>query len=229
MTPTVLIAAPVRNRAKHLPHYLKALQALDYPPDLLSYYFLVNDSTDESESLVRSFSALRMTIEVKNLGTKPDARTGSARVTGGVYQSLAILRNKVLDQFEASGAEYLLSVDTDIYVRPSLLKRLLSHQKDMVAALISNRPNRMCPNAIIYKKGPIGRLIPHRFEVPPQPGVYEVDMTGAVCLHSRRVLGCRYACDRAGEDVPFCRQVKAKGLSIWLDTAHLADHHMGTP
>ena len=43
---SILILTPFRNEAHSIPHYMKALRALDYPPELIDVYWLENDSSD---------------------------------------------------------------------------------------------------------------------------------------------------------------------------------------
>ena len=51
--PTILIISPFRNEEHSVPHYLKALHELDYPPELIDVYWLENDSSDRTLELLR--------------------------------------------------------------------------------------------------------------------------------------------------------------------------------
>ncbi|MDP2725950.1 MAG: hypothetical protein Q8P59_00260 [Dehalococcoidia bacterium] len=224
--PKVLIAAPVRDREYHLPTYLKSLQALDYPKEKLGFYFLVNDSTDGSRKILGDFlnnsggDYFRIEIEEVTLGTVPDKRKMDTRKE--VYHALARLRNTVLDKFSQTACDYLFSVDSDIFVNPNCLGRLLSHRKDFVAAMISNLPVGMVPNAMVRRNGSLLRFKPPEGD----PTIHEVTVTGAVCLMSREVLVGRYAWSKQGEDLPFCESLIEKGIKIYLDTAQVAVHDM---
>lgn len=199
---------------------------MSYPKDRTGFYFLLNDSTDKSQEILETFreewgtSYREITLDILDLGTPKDKRTGSVRTQ--IYHALATLRNRVLEHFEKSDYEYLFSVDSDIYVRPPILGRLLSHEKDFVAALISNLPRGHCPNAMLRQGTSL-----LRFKVPEgDPALHEVTISGAVCLMSRKVLGSKYAWSRNGEDLPFCDSLRERGIKVYLDTAHLADHDM---
>lgn len=223
---TVLIAAPVRNRETHLPQYLEGLRNLQYPKDRIGFFFLVNDSTDKSLELLRDFKWSCATgyrecvVDVLDLGTVPDRRKWEARKK--VYKALATLRNRILDYFENSDYDYLFSVDSDIYVKPNVLERLMSHQKPFVAAMISNMPKKMVPNAMVRSRGDLRRFYPPEGEA----AIYEVAVTGAVGLMTREVLGSRYAWSKQGEDIPFCDSLRERGIKIYLDTAPVAKHDM---
>lgn len=224
--PKILIAAPVRDREHHLPKYLQCLHDLNYPKDRIGFYFLVNDSTDRSLEILGGFKNsveekyAGFTIDVWDLGTVKDKRKFDVRTK--VYTALAKLRNRVMERFEESDYDYLFSVDSDIYVKPQALSRLLSHDKVFVAAMISNLGKKFCPNAMMKKGQSWTRFHPSKDE----PGLYEVDVTGAVGLMSRAVTGCRYAWSQQGEDIPFCQAVQDKGHKLYLDTALLAIHDM---
>lgn len=224
--PPILIAAPVRDREKHLPRYLECLQSLRYPREALGFYFLVNDTSDSSLEILLDFRERKgatyrsFTVETLNLGTPKDKREGKVRPK--VYHALAKLRNRILQYFGDSDYPYLFSVDSDIYVKPQILWRLLLHRKDFVAALISNLPKRMCPNAMVRVAGSLTR-----FKIPEgDPGLHEVTVTGAVCLMSRKVLGSEYAWSSNGEDLPFCESLRGRGIEVYLDTAPVAEHDM---
>lgn len=225
--PKVLVAAPVRDRERTLPLYLQCLRALDYPEDCLEFYFLVNDSTDKSEALIEEFvkNTPNAHYETWNLGTVKDARVQNVRLR--VYEALAKLRNRVLETFEQSDCEYLLSIDSDIYAQPGLLKRLISHKKDFVGSVISNSPKFHCPNAMLKVPSPKFPDRTHwsRFREDKE-GLYKVDLTGAVCLMSRKVLCCRYSWSKTGEDAPFCEDLAAAGIDLWFDTKPLCTHDM---
>lgn len=229
--PKVLIAAPVRDRERTLPTYFRCLQSLDYPKDKIEFYFLVNDSEDKTEELIGEFvekaECVKAESESWNLGTVKDARVQGIRLK--VYDALAKLRNKVLDKFRESDCEYLLSIDSDIYAQPELLKRLVSHDKDFVAAYISNSPKHVCPNAMVKVPSPRypGRWHWGRFKMPAKEGIYKVDLSGAVCLMSRKVLSCKYSWSNKGEDAPFCEEMSKAGIDIWFDTKSLCTHDMG--
>lgn len=224
--PKILIAAPVRDREYHLPRYLQCLQDVNYPKEQIGFYFLVNDSSDSSLELLQDFKHevgeeyRSCEIEEWNLGTVKDERKHNVRTK--VYAALAKLRNRVLEKFEESDYDYLFSVDSDIYVKPQILARLVAHDKAFVAAMISNLRRKFCPNALLKRGQSWARFKPSKDE----PALYEVDVTGAVALMSRAVTGCRYAWHKQGEDIPFCQAVQEAGHRLYLDTALLAVHDM---
>ena len=50
---SILIVTPFRNEEHSIPHYLKALKALDYPFELVDVYWLENDSSDNTLEMLK--------------------------------------------------------------------------------------------------------------------------------------------------------------------------------
>jgi len=235
MDPKILIAAPIRNRAAQLYNYIESLCHLDYPKELLSFYFLVNDSTDATLSILQKFKEnlesfyRSIVIEELNLNAVPDARTSIRRKV--IYGNLAFLRNKILDRFLATDNEYLFSIDSDIVVHPDCLKKLLEADKDLISAEVAND----------FGKGHIGNTMRFisdpkhpengqylHYKLREQPEIYEVDLTGAVFLVKRDIIklsNAKYFNDPLGEDKKFCEIIKKAGYKLF-SRKNLAYHDM---
>ena len=54
VTDKILIITPFRNEEHSIPHYLKSLLAINYPKNLIDVYWLENDSTDKTSSMLKS-------------------------------------------------------------------------------------------------------------------------------------------------------------------------------
>ncbi|MBX6377289.1 MAG: glycosyltransferase family 2 protein [Clostridia bacterium] len=220
--PTVLVGAPVHNRAWILPAYLEALARLDYPADRLSFAFVVNDSTDESLAILRRFQSRggyrRIEVVELRTGLPPDRRWRRAEL--GVYRRLALARNRLLAMLRDE--RFLFSVDTDILVPPDALARLLANDRDVCAALVYNDARNLYPNAMCD----VGGRLVHCFHFPPDRP-FRVAVTGAVYLLSARVCRvARYDDHPLGEDVPFCQAARAVGFELWLDPRVRCRHVM---
>jgi len=227
-TPTVMVGAPVRDRAWILPTYLEHIYNLNYDKKKIILCFVINDSRDASESIINKWLAeygeeYSSTIVVHcNQGQIPDERTHYVREK--IYHTLSIVRNKFLDTALRSRADYLFSVDSDILVQPETLNELLKSDKDIVAAQIWNDASKRYPNILMKNKA---GTIRHYFDFPKN-SLFKCDVTGAVYLISRRVLeaGVRYGYHRQGEDITFCEDAKAKRFTIWANTSVCCDHIM---
>ncbi len=221
----VLIGAPVHQRAWILPHYLDRLRGLDYPRGLISWAFVVNDSTDGSLEVLLDFfdrhgaEYRRVDIVTRNFGYPEDVRSNRHR--DRIYYRLIQTRNHLLERL--SDEDYLLSVDTDILVEPHMLKAFLANQKDICSALVYNDPNHKFPN--VMKMGRRGQIVHYRDF--PQNTLFRAAVTGAVYLMTADVAReIRYGYHRQGEDVAFCLNASSRGFGIWCDSRLQPRHVM---
>ena len=167
-------------------------------------------------------------LETINAGRTESEYQGSTRLAGPrlrAYPILADLRNFILSVADFFRVDYLLSLDTDVIVRPDTLRRLLGHGKDVCAALVRNGPGN-CWNYL--------HMHPERDEFtrsgPPRPDLFWVGLTGAACLYSRRAIQAgRFAVGVTGEDEGFARCMLTAGIDQWMDGTHELEHVMEVP
>ncbi|MFO7273874.1 MAG: hypothetical protein DIU55_003270 [Bacillota bacterium] len=221
--PLVLIGCPVRNRARVLPAYLSTLEALDYPPELLRFAFVLNDSVDESEEILCAFAGRRPTALLRRDLGFPRWQRGYYS-----YENLALLRNLLIEEALRGGADYLFSVDSDVLPPPHTLRRLLAAGKPIIGARVPNDLHLPGEHwrCNFLRADARGRLRhPRAF---PSDALMPVDVVGAAVLIARAVLeaGCRYAPAPTGEDEGFCRQAMAAGFQPWVDTGLVCRHLM---
>jgi cellulose synthase/poly-beta-1,6-N-acetylglucosamine synthase-like glycosyltransferase len=249
----ILIACPINDREWILPLYLEHIEMIDYPKDLISLYFILNNSSDNSDKILKEFRDKNknkynhIKIEIYNSKYNfKDTRETKNRIEN-TFTWLSTLRNKILNECVKRKHDYLFSCDSDIIVRKDILKRLLSHDEDMVASLIYNgylfKPENesvdynSIENAykftnILNKSGIFGyKHITNEIIKNPQlikeNNLIEVDFTGAIFLAKRKVCEVgRYAWDKQGEDEPFCKSVKQKGYNIYCDISAYSQHMM---
>lgn len=126
--------------------------------------------------------------------------------------------------------DYLFSVDSDITFKPDTLRKLLSHDRDVVSGLyIQRKPGQHILE--LYKNGtnvPYGDI--------KGLGLIEVDSCGFGCVLIKsdvfRSIGYPYfmyksALDHKNtisEDTYFCIRARSKGYAIYADTSILCDH-----
>jgi hypothetical protein len=226
--PEVLLSTPVRNRQAVLPRFLKGIENLDFQKELLGIYFLVNDSTDASLSLLEDFKRKRekeyrfIEIEIFNLGTPPDLRSRTLPASlwqfwkgrADIYKALRFLWNKALERFAKDSAQYFFGVDSDTELRPRALKALLKERKDVITTV----------QFVDYGKGKIlgicsdlgERFKREKLEKSKSPQLAQ--FIGGAFLFSRKVIekGLSFPEDlRGGEHVAFGRVLRKAGLRIW--------------
>ena len=223
----IAIGSIIRNRAWILPEYLTALQSMRIPAER-GYLFIENDSEDETQSILINFA------------DKEEAFAKVALIKTGVeswdhhfydYSNLASLRNRLLEWFLITSADFLMSVDSDVIVQPDTFEKLYETYQRMggiVGAPICNVPGQFLDghtpgNFMVIENGAYRHPATYLIS-----GDYEVDLTGAVYLIPSWVIeqGARYGDNPQGEDVPFCSSAKELGCPIHMNMDARCEHRM---
>lgn len=231
MTPLVMVGGPVRNRAWVLPQYLDALEAVNYPSDRTFYFWVVNDSTDDSERILRDWLARTNrhgAVTVKNYGDRPADTRGALRLgrerRATTYPILADLRQGIFDTAVLLDVDYYLSIDSDVIVPPNVLTALLGTGKDAVAGLIDNGHGSF--NYLFYDELS-DMYVRRRTEIR---GLEPVGLTGAVCLYSRVALSHGvWSVGESGEDEGIARSLRSVGVQMWVDGRVTCTHVLEGP
>ncbi len=226
---SILIGCPIRNRAWILPEYLQCLENIDYPPDKIKFCFIINDSIDDTEIILKEFSR-RSLSQVQIVNTPASNNKGHRR---GAYRldQLAKLRNLLLEKLFQSDCEYLLSVDSDILVPPFILKQLLSRNCLIISALVCN--GHHINDETIYnvmQRSPAGNY--QYIKDFPRDTVFRADVTGAAYLIHRSVVATYnvyYSAKKGAEDIGFCEEARARGIQIFCDGTIECRHIMNEP
>ena len=222
--PIILIASLIRDRGWILPEFLTHLDNINYPKDKIKLFFIINNSTDSSKEILAnwdfSFYNNCTIIEENFNNLKPDARGKSRR---HIYTALTKLRNKVLSYFKYSKCDYLFTIDSDILVKPDILKELLSFNTEAASAVIYND----------YGRGEIGNCMnftnerAKHIKLEDVSNTFEADLSGAVTLYTREIINknFKYKVSNKGEDYLFCKQLNEKGINFMCKKG-LATHIM---
>lgn len=216
----VLIAAPLRQDVRIFREYQNALDALKIPEGVtVDRFFVINDCPEV-------ISEVRGDYIVENTGDAYEKTDNDHLWTRENLSKMHRLRNLCCRYAEGGGYDYLFLVDTDLILHPDTLTELLLTGKDIVSELFWT--NGWC-NAWQYDQS--SGMDPHWVT----PGLYQVGMTGACILISRRVLeaGVDYSAIPNirkclwGEDRHFCIRAACAGFTIWTDT-HCPPEHLYT-
>lgn len=245
MDKKILIACPVSTRGWIIPYYLRNLKNLDYDKKLMDIYWIINNSTDNSFSLLKGFQRLHKNqyhaIEIESCSSKTkfkDERRLEVRKQY-TYHWLAELRNKILKKCLDLNTDYVLSTDCDILFKSDLLKRLLSHDKPLVSSLLYNGylVGRSLDEAYKYpnilrkiSSNQYEHIVNYKVKYPeknPIGTLISCDLTGACILIRRDVCSkARYDWHLQGEDEYFCCSAKEAGFDIWCDVSMYSQHVM---
>ncbi|WP_405169296.1 glycosyltransferase [Paenibacillus sp. FSL H3-0286] len=237
--PVVTIAAPIRNREFILNQYLDHIFKIKYPKKKIELIFLLNDSTDHSEEILRTFKDnhrnkySRVTIETYNRYVPIDTRSTNIR-DKHIYNHLSVLKNYIMFKVKT---EKLLFIDSDILVPDSVIKNLLNAEKDIVSGLIYNgyivdpeRPYKY-PNIMkLIDKNSYEHITNRSIKEAPykeQQCLINIDLTGAIWMIDKKVYKkVKFGYHPQGEDAYFCAEAQSLGFEIWCDLGTFCTHVM---
>lgn len=216
----ILIAAPLRQELHIFREYQRGLDGLRVPEGVtVDRFYVVNDCPE----VIPEIKGEYVVCDTKDVYER---RENDHYWTHENLGKMHKLRNLTCQRALEGGYDYLFSVDTDLVLHPDTLMELLAAGKDIVSELFWT--NGWC-NAWMYDQS--AGMDPHWVT----PGLYQVGMTGACILISRRVLeaGVDYSAIPNirkclwGEDRHFCIRAACAGFTLWTDT-HCPPEHLYT-
>jgi GT2 family glycosyltransferase len=233
---SVVIGTPIRDRAWILSRYLESIYNLDYPKEEIILVFLINDSNDSSAKIIANitypwckdkYKYKNIIISDKHYGFEScDRELGR---TTEKFLHFARIRNDWIGLFKhIKDVTHIFSIDSDILVPKNSLKKLIENDRDICSMVISNS---------IVKRG-YGKDITNLFTYNENyeqyenilnynDSLFEVDVTGSVCLIKRKVLEkVDYQAHPLGEDFGFCIKAKQLGFKVWCDGSLKGEHIM---
>lgn len=141
-------------------------------------------------------------------------------------------RNILREKFLKGKYDFFFSLEQDVIPEPDALKRLLSHNKDIVAGIYLNTmrlkgKNVLLPLAFHEQKKFRGRLVPLKPEEIKSKKLLEIDACGLGCTLIKRKVLENITFQHVGgfDDFGFCQAAKKAGFTIYADTAVRAKHY----
>ncbi|XP_028828060.1 procollagen galactosyltransferase 1 [Denticeps clupeoides] len=146
LAPRVLVALVCRNSAHSLPHFLGAVERLNYPKDRIAVWVATDHNLDNTTAILREWL-----IQVQNLyhyvewrpQEEPSAyedETGPKHWTNQRYERVMKLRQAALETAREMWADYFLLVDCDnLLTNPDVLWKLIKENKTVVAPMLESR------------------------------------------------------------------------------------------
>jgi hypothetical protein len=139
------------------------------------------------------------------------------------------MRNEIVRNAFNSGCTHLIMLDVDQIYGQDTIRRLLSHNKDIVGCMICRRYPPFDP---LMLRGKINSYQTVKEWTPGE--LVEVDATGTGCLLFsmevfRKVPEPWFEFDHrdtgtVGEDIGFCAKARAVGYQVFVDTGCAAGH-----
>lgn len=146
-------------------------------------------------------------------------------------QPIDVARNSIAKRFLESNAEYLMFVDSDVVLPPDSYIRLKNRKLDIVSGLYYTKFGNYTP-AMWYDRNPAIPITEYQ-----NGELLEADLIGmGCCLIRRRVFENleppwfkwtqSFVENGCSEDFYFCRNAKARGFKVCVDTS-IQTHHIG--
>jgi glycosyltransferase involved in cell wall biosynthesis len=141
--PKVLIAILAKDKAGHLPLFLKCIEALDYPKERLYFHIRTNNNTDCTADLLRSWveragkSYAHVELDDRDVPERvqdfADHEWNATR-----FSVLGRIRQHSMERSLALGCDFYFVADVDNFVRPSTLRALVALNVPIVAPLLKS-------------------------------------------------------------------------------------------
>lgn len=209
----VIVLIPTHNNENILPVWFNFLYKLN--PQPTEYAFAENNSHDDTLKLIGKFKQPNKLIRVW-FKKKPIGKGES------YYTTIAHIRQLLLTYARRSNCDYAVFLDTDIFPATT---DLISHMINWNADIVGGKYMRFFPEGLFiasyWKSGKKFRLKP--FTALP---FEEVECTSAGCLClSKKVIQDRrvnfypiFGAFNTSEDFGYCRQARARGYKVYLDS-----------
>lgn len=141
-------------------------------------------------------------------------------------------RNATADMLVDGGYDWLVQIDDDAVFPPDLIRRFLSHKKDVICALAYQRKP---PHATCAFEMNEGQLTGNPLEGIEHTGLRRVDASGFHCsiisrtvIEKLRAAGIRQYHggfdSKLGEDLAFSMNLKKIGVQMYVDTDLISGH-----
>lgn len=220
----LVVGCPIRAREWILRPWFQAVEAAVDEVGMVPVYAFVIDVRDQSEAMVRDLCAehgreIRV-CHVNEDGNRTDVRDwNEAR-----YHHMVWLRNQLLAVVRQLAPRWFLSLDTDILLAPTVLTNLVASAADYDAVggkcFLTPQGTGFPSYANLINVNGLMRCDTEQ--------VIPVDVIMAIKLMSPDAYGVDYEFHFHGEDIGFCKAMRAKGLTIGFD-GRVASKHCMSP
>lgn len=247
--PRVLLGSPVRQKAEILSNFLLSIKELSLNTINLDFYFIDDNTEEESSQLLASFAAENLnTFIAKVEDNRPYIRNESTHIwEEELIWKVAEFKNSIINKAREDDYDYLFLVDSDLVLHSQTLEHLISLKKDVVSEIFWTRWQPDFPelpqvwvsdqynlfNCLRGENLTESQVLQRVLQFMNQlkvPGVYQVGGLGACTLISKRAIQAGvnfkeiYNISFMGEDRHFCIRAAALGFELFVDTHYPAFH-----
>lgn len=222
--PKILIAAPLREEAENLEEFLSMIEHFKYPKRLLSFAFLVNNSTDTTYKILQEWKNKHRhwNIWLKNIEVDGDEEHVATRV--------AKAKNYIIDH-ALKDQQFIFWIDGDIKdLPPDSLTKLIAQNQPIIAPLLIDETGR-CVNRLPDFLGKTQMSLYHFEERPliKRVPLRLIETNIVLGAHLVKTLlykeGLRYYGDKNVEEHHFfCSKAQKRGWFSFIDSTVTAHH-----
>lgn len=235
---SILIISPFRNEEHSVPHYLKSLKALDYPPELIDVYWLENDSTDNTLVLLdeakNDFNFNSLTLESRRVigpVTKQlpglywkDLKYGSPRIDAW----LKIWNGIFFPLIQKSKHDYVLIWFTDALSPPNVIYEYLKvfekypPEAEFSAGWVGGSLHRRVPRPR-YVRSPVES--PWPMNIAHLKEITRCELTGHVWMMPRKVVAdCKLYLSPLEIHISIIECLEKKGYFVYYQPSVYLPH-----
>lgn len=214
MNPKVLAGCPTWEGKKYcLKEYAEAVKKLDYD----NFDVLIVDNSEKDSYLEELKKA---GINVVKSAWLPKAR-----------DRIIASRNLIKEYALKKGYDYFFSLEQDVIPEPSILKKLISHNKKIISGIVMNNlpignTVKMMPMVYVTHKLDSTGLDYISTEELSKPQVIEVKACalGCVLIHKDVLKKINFRYTGGFDDMMFCKDAIEAGFKIYADTSVKPKH-----
>jgi hypothetical protein len=206
---TVFIASKIKDAEVWLPRFLVQLEQLDLPNSKVAFMYAY--SQDKSFSYIDHYRKVSR-HDVSIYGDPylpPDERHGA---------KLARVKKDIQRLLEKSGCDYYFNIDCDVVnIPPDTVKKLLAHDKDVIAAMVWTEGRNPPVFFDVYEF----RMDGARFHPLNPPGItkeepFQVDSV-STCYLATAEAEIEGVYQNPYPHIPWSEDLLKKGYEIWVD------------
>jgi len=227
----ILHFSPVRKDPEIVKLHLESLKVLNVKEIDFTYSFYDDNINIDSSKLLREFCHNNFNCKLWNFKVPIVDDMEDSRWYESSYKRITFVKDKIIEKFLKTDADYLFLTDSDLILHPETLKNLLGQNKEFISSIFWTHFKGLptfFPNAWMSSENFFPTY--EEFINLKNKEVFSVDYTGACTLLSREILekGVRFErisqVNALGEDKHFCVRAGVYGYQPYLSTYYPSFH-----
>jgi glycosyltransferase involved in cell wall biosynthesis len=194
---TILLALLARNKAHVLDKFLKCINNLDYPKNLITIYIKTDNNSDSTKEIlqewVKNYGRQYGSVIFDTSETSDTQQTKPHEWSPTRFKVLATIRNNSLLKAKECNCDYYFVVDCDNFIAPDTLTDLVRKDKPIIAPLLRSipEPDDLYAN-FFYESEPSGYYKHHPDHLKildrSKVGTFKVDVVHCTYLIKKEYL-----------------------------------------